>query len=703
MEVAVLASLLGLGFAVSKLGGGDNSKKNTNGSKINIKPKKINQTLKNIEGFAPAARGSDKDPLTNTPKGASVVGRPSELDQMYSYPNGKLYPSEPNPGPYGNAFGYASQNSAVLPDSAKLGKSLENFGNYSDMSGRNNQGSLISSKFPEPVSIDSNVPMVEFRSDNIESSPNYVKGDYVISPLSGQKIPSKDYRHNNMQPFFGGSVKQNISSQANQSRLDAYTGSGSTQIAKREVENMFQNAQAPYGNPFGMENQTEFFQSRIVDPNQRNGERPFEQVKVGSGIGEDYGFLGKGGFQQLEVNDVMRGAMKTDVTRTVDNPKLTYKGVLVPGKHFIGASPDSNTYGEVRKYKPDTFYIDHEGERLFTTNGEYIAETVRPVQVMPFTSRSETTSELVGTPVSTDYEANYVAGSYRNPMTQQYGGAGYRNANLETYYTKDVGSSQADYGRSSYENKPNEREFTSERVMGLNVVPAETGLVQTHPADDARPTRRSETVGNPRLTGNGNLYDDKAPAITVWDPQDIARTTVKETTIYLDRPGIASSGAAPNRLKVYDPDDIARPTQKAQLSNHNWTGPGISASKDGMDTQFAYNMRTNPNKEVIARGRKPIAGSGGLAIFTGEIHQTTKKLDTDSINDRPNAVNRAAIQITPGVGDIGRLEYRVPLKLDVSRERNTQDIVQAVDNNPLQQSLHKNAAHDSELLKELGF
>lgn len=696
----MLASLLGLGFAVSKLGGGTASAKNgkNRGDVVKVKQPKMSgradggggiftlgQAAKTVEGFIPVARGPDRDPLTNTPKGGSAVGFSPELDQMYKYPNGQLYPSEPNPGPHGSAFGYAAQKPARLPDSAKLG------------------GSALSSHLPEPQPIDSNVPMVELRSDGVETNPNYLAGDFVVSPLSGQKIPTKEFRHNNMQPFFGGSVKQNISAQANQSRLDAYTGGGSTQIAKREVENMFQNAQAPYGNPFGMENQTEFFQSRVVDPNVRNGERPFEPVNVGSGIGEDYGFLGKGGFQQMEVNEVMRGAMKTNVTRTADNPQLTYKGVMVPGKHFVGTAPDSKTYGEVRKYKPDTFYIDEGGERLFTTNGEYIAETARSVQVMPFTSRSETTSELVGTPVSTDYEANYVAGAYRNPMSQQYGGAGFRNANLETYYTKDMDSPEADYGKSSYENKANERDQTSQRVMGLNLVPADTGLVQAHPGDDARPTRRSETVGNPRLAGTGNLYDDKAPAITVWDPQDVARTTVKESTIYLDRPGIAASGSAPNRLKVYDPDDIARPTQKSQLSNHNWTGPSLSASKDGMDTQFAYNMRTNPNKEVIARGRKPIAGSGGLAVFTGEIHQTTKRLDTDSINDRANAVNRTAIEVTPGVGDIGRMEYRVPLKLDVSRERNTYDVVQAVDDNPLQQSLHKNAVHDSELLKELGF
>jgi hypothetical protein len=67
-----------------------------------------------------------------------------------------------------------------------------------------------------------------------------------------------------MQPFFGGRIKQNIAPQANTSRLDSYNGNGSTQIKKREVENMFETSRAPYGNPFGMEDNTDFFQSRIA-------------------------------------------------------------------------------------------------------------------------------------------------------------------------------------------------------------------------------------------------------------------------------------------------------------------------------------------------------------------------------------------------------------------------------------------------------
>ena len=660
MEILTLSGLLAIGYAISK----------ANKPEGFVPKDKERPLLVKKEGFMPAARGPNNDPLTLAPKGSSAIGFGPELDMMYKMPNGQTYTSEPGQGPYGTAFGYASNKPPYAPG-------------------------YTPGTQPAPSPIDSNIPMTEYRSDNTEAYPNYIDSDYVTSPLSGQKIPSNEFKHNNMQPFFGGRMKQNMAPNANISKLDAYNGNGSTQMKKREVENMFETSRAPYGNPYGMEDNTDFFQSRMDAPIARNGERPFEPTRVGAGIGEKFGFSGKGGFQQMEINEIMRPKDTNDI-RVLSNPKETYDTPVIPGSRFVTKSSDDA--GEVRKYKPDTFYIDESGERFFVTTGDLIKETTRSVQILPHTTRPETSVEYEGIAASQDFAESYVTGSYRMPMNQQYGGAGYRNADMTTYYTKNLGG-EADYGKSSIEIRPNERNETSERVMAFNTVPADNGLVTTHFTDDARPTRRGETTGNIRMTGTPISYVE-APAITIWDPKDIARTTVKETTIYLDRPGVASAASAPTRLKVYDPDDIAKPTQKAQLSNNlAWTGPGGGAWGDSMDVTSAYNMRTNPNKEQIARGRKPIAGSGGVAVFKGDPgRQTTHKLDTDIINDRALSINRS-MDITPGVGDIGRVEYRVPLKLDVSRERNQYSSIESVDNNPLMQSLRKNAELDEQALR----
>jgi hypothetical protein len=95
-------------------------------------------------------------------------------------------------------------------------------------------------------------------------------------------------------------------------------------------------------------------------------------------------------------------------------------------------------------------------------------------------------------------------------------------------------------------------------------------------------------------------------------------------------------------------------------------------------------------------------GNGGsLAVFDGNIHQTTRKLDADIVNSRANAVNRT-VGMTTGVGDIGMVRPRAALKLDVSRARNMADTVAAVQANPLMatQDLGRNAEHDEALLQE---
>jgi len=367
---------------------------------------------------------------------------------------------------------------------------------------------------------------------------------------------------------------------------------------------------------------------------------------------------------------------------------------MVPGKHFVGGAMDSP--GEVRKYRPDRFYIDESNERAIAGPATIHKESSRPIQVLPETTRASTSTENFGTPQGQDTYQSYVAGAYKTPMGQQFGGAGFRNADMSTYSTKNTDSPEADYGRSGYENRPNERATTNKRNMGLNLAPADTGQVTTRYTDNARPTRRAEMESGTGSQEFGHAYGSVG-AVTVWDPNDVARTTVKETTINLNWFGPGESGAVPNKLKVYDPNDIARPTQKAQLSQREYTGSGYNPGRGIMNEDFAYNMRLNPNKQQIAKGRKPIAGNGSVATFYGTVNQRAKKLTADDVNNRANAVNRVE-GLPPGQGDIGEMKYRVPLNLDVSAERLTPDIVAGTNNNPLQQSLAKNAALDAAYL-----
>lgn len=687
MEAAALLLLIGAGFAVAKtagpspkLGKADPRLRGSQLLKEGFETKQLVVNPQNPTDPYGNPRPLPPDSfLMNTPKGAAARGNGAELDLMYRTSNGQSYPSEPHPGPYyGKQTDFATMT-ADLP--------------------------LSGSPMPEsPAAVR---PSVAMNPTGVEKNPDYGTG-FVTSELTGERMPSKDFTHNNMVPFFGGRIKQNVAADTNTSILDAYNGTGSTDLRKKEVETMFNTGQTPYGNPFGMEDNTDFFQERLSSDvgqlRRRNNERPFEPTRVASALDEKFGLTGKGGFQQLEINEIMKKAMPTtEKLRVADNPKLTYKQPVVPGQRFVTAGPDNP--GEVRKYKPDTFYIDEAGERFIGAFAEeHQAETTRPIQVYKFVTRPETSSEFIGPAASQEFGETYVSGEYRMPMAQQYGGAGYRNADMTGYYTNDVDQPEADYGRSSIEIRPNERLGTQDRVMGLNLAPADNQLVSVHYTDSARPTNRAETVGNIRQTGTPTGYANGAPAVTVWDPSDVARTTVKETTIEWGNLGlgIASAAAQPTKLKVYDPDDIARPTQKAQISaKSEYFGAGNAVRKDFTSHEAAYNMRLNPNKEQVAKGRKPIAGNGGMALVNEDPgKQTSKKLDADIINDRELRINSVS-GLPPGSADIGQVKYRNPLKLDVSLERNQPAIVSAVENNPLQQSLRRNAEHDQRVLEEV--
>lgn len=658
--VVALLGLSGLGYLVTKAT--DNQQQQ--------QQKKEGFTTSQTRARSDIPRGPPGSPLVENEKGAVAKGFGPELDMMYKTPGGHRYPSEPNP-----------ESMQGLP--------------YMFASEKGQAGG------PEgvPVASRANFAAIQLNSAGYEAGTGLggsgVGGGFVKSDLTGETIPADKFTHANMVPFFGGRMKQNVDSGANTSRLDMFTGAGTTQISKKEIEPMFDYMNTPFGNPFGMEDNTDFVQSRIELPRNRKGERPFEPTRVAPAVGEGYGITGKGGFQQLEVNEyMMKNIKRTDDLRVADKPKLSYEGVAVPGAHFIGKA--SEEPGEVRKYRPDRFYVDETGERFFVTNGEIVKETARSIQVMRDVTRPETSVEYTGIAGQAEGGDSYVSGTYRTPMTQQYAGTPYRNANMTEYYTPYVDSPEADYGKKSIEIRPNERYFTGERVMGLNLVPAEAGATTVHYVDPSRPTRRSEIIGNIRQTGTAVGYAGGAPSITVWDPEDVARTTVKEGTVEWNRFGIAASGSGPNKLKVYDPDDIARPTQKAQLSQREYFGSAGSYAQDLTSHVAAYNMRTNPNKEQIAKGRKPVAGNGNVAIFTGEINQRSKKINADYINDRVPAVNRVE-GLPPGAGDLGDVRFRVPLKLDVSMERNQREMIGAVQNNPLMatQSLHRNANLDA--------
>ena len=645
MEVAAFAGLAGIGYALSRLTGKKEEPFTTQGQTFQQFLKPESQTV--------ARKAMPGTPYDYTAQGATYQTSPSgrqastaELDMHYQTPGGNSYSSEPSPGPYGMPVSYASQTPRSGP-------------------GLN--------------TIEDETAQIKYSSVG-DSSATYLDDDYVSS-LTGERMNRSDFKHGNMQPFYKGrQPHQNMRSNAFESQLDTLNGSGYTQIKKQEVETFF-DTQKPFGNPNGMEAITDFMASRVEAPRNRSGEKPFEPTRVGPGVDEGYGSTGSGGFQQFEVNEVIKRAAQSnlDIYRTADNAKSSYYNPVISGAHMIGKASDNP--GEVHKNRPDTFYINENNERAFTGPATIFKETNRSIQVLPDTNRQETTVENFGNATSQDTYTGYTTGSYRVPNTNSYESSGFRNADMNGYYTPYVDGKEADYGRSSYENRPNERTATGSRTMAINLKPAESGQVITPYVDDARPTRRIETEQASRQLGHATGYAGGAPSVTVWDPNDIARTTVKETTSKWDYFGNASAANQPNKLKVYDPADIPRNTQKNQLSNNSYYGNGTNEGQAIYNDEAARAMRLNVNKENGVKMRKPIAGNGGMQVFQANVNPNFKKIYTDSYNNRSFVANRS-VETGPGINDMGTIKFRAPLRLDMSADRFDRSMVSALASNP---------------------
>ena len=114
-----------------------------------------------------------------------------------------------------------------------------------------------------------------------------------------------NFRHNNMQPFFGSKVKGKMGDENHESILDGLTGLGSQQIEKQEQAPLFKpSSDAAFIN--GAPNQNEFFRSRINESLIRNNTKPWEEESVAPGLNKGYNSNGGDGFNNgMEHRDLM--------------------------------------------------------------------------------------------------------------------------------------------------------------------------------------------------------------------------------------------------------------------------------------------------------------------------------------------------------------------------------------------------------------
>ena len=420
----------------------------------------------------------------------------------------------------------------------------------------------------DDILIDKNTPDKEIDYNLVKNNRSIPEsGGFNGISLTGDPISPTKFTHNNMVPFFGGGVKQNLDEFSTRGIFENFTGTQDNYQKKQEMGLLFE-PQKNMANVYGTGSLDGFMLDRYYVSNIRSNETPIEKVYVGPGLNQGFTNEGSGGFQQADAQDYSM-PKTTDETRVKTNPKISYYGRVVSGQKI--AKPGK--IGTLYKNRPDTFYVQ-EPDRYLTTTGQVIAPEQRPCIVTRYTNRKTTELKTrTGSAAPTNGTVAQVRSKYKISNKVTYTDDGPRNADSTGQWSILNLLGLSDYGKQSIKIRNNKRVLNNENdkelVMNFKS-PIEKGVTRSQ--QKLKYTRKNNFIKNNRP--NGNFQGIKKSKI--YDPNDLPRATIKETNIHNNHSGQISSAMSPKGV-VYDPNDLARATIKETNIHNKHSGQLSSA------------------------------------------------------------------------------------------------------------------------------
>jgi len=492
-----------------------------------------------------------------------------------------------------------------------------------------------------------------------------------ITSLTGEKINTDNFKHNNMVPFFGAKLPRQPNF-TNNSVLDNMQGSGTEFISKTEQAPLFkpeENLHWANGAP----NMSEFYESRVNPGMKMSNIKPWEEERVGPGLDKGFSNKGSNGFNAgMEARNKWL-PYNVDQLRVATNPKVTY-GLGGHEGPAINKVTNVGIEGKVEKYLPDTYYINGP-DRYFTTTGLEKGQTSRPIEVDRFTHRAETKQEYFGSGgQAPNGSANQAPHNYQESTRINLG-------QLPLSHGHARGQNQPtenDYGKLGHSVLPNNRTTTKHEVNHGGV----SGIIKATIApllDILRPTRKENVIGNLRPTGDISM---PVSSSYVVNPADRTRTTTKETTQYAP---IDYSNIGRNKDNGYIINE------QQPIFNQRDTTTDIQYMGNAGNTQFtgnaqtydaAYNARTNATKEKVNIARTNVGNTNQL---NSNINMSINRLDSDRNNNRTFFASGAPSQI-PSLDTFGQFNANQSLNNNMM-DRIQPDILTAFKENPYTQSL----------------
>ena len=586
MELAIASGLAGLGYLMSQ--------NNNNNRKEN----------ENITSLSENNRPNTNDPTSNdmVKKAKSRLKRESEKRWKKSRTpkETKIIPANYNINIENGEFIAPNSNDNSLNEYAK---------NYQQNTTFDNE---FQQSFDNEVNNNNN-------NNNVEGFNSNHNSEFIASaadPSINSVNPNNT--HNNMVPFFGGSIKQNTRIDQHQTTLDLFTGSEFMKPPKKEVEAMFV-PEKDVNNVNGLKESFNSDRERYIQSNYQNGIKPFQPVRVGRGMNQGVTSAPSGGF-----HDTYRPPVKS-VDELRVNKKVTYEGRLNPVKSAV---TNRGKNGEVFKNRPEKFY--HKGEdHLFKGPGAYTKEKRRGKILLKDQNR-KVFKTIQGGAEPAGVKKQETRPEVQKDRKVHLCGPGKRNLAASGKWTTKKGEvDPSDYGKSGHKSYPNERQVTEKRVVRNNLKP-EVEKPTVHLEDKPKVTRKQNYTTYSRK-GNAKLRGTQEHTLPLTQK---TRTTLKETLIHDDRTG-EMVPQRPSKIQTHDPDSKARTTIRETTENFNVRSNLKAKGTQSHQSYYTDTARTTIKETAIHDTR------------TGNVNTSEKKSSAQSYNPEEWKAKTTMRQVFP--------------------------------------------------------
>lgn len=424
-----------------------------------------------------------------------------------------------------------------------------------------------------------------------------------------------EYGHNNMEPFFGSSIKQNLDPYANRSRLEAFTGTEPVFKHKKEAKRFFPLERNPYVNGIPVQKNREL--DRYKPALDKNNVIPFEQIKVAPGLNKEM----SDPTSNIGFHETYRPRYKT-VNELRVNPKLSYRG-RTAGEKFYTAPGREMEKPVISRQPVDVSYSMFDEDKGSSSTGKArgavhnaLAGTGGKQQVLDQKSivlklaeRDQYGHRIA--PLHGHGDGSHTARKQKTGLfdtakqttktTTEYNV--YQRINPSAGDNDKQGSWQP-FDEAKHITKESTEKNPYERINPGAGDNNKKGIAYDSEKWKAKNTIKQQTENN--IYSHINAAQQGSDKHKVYDPENWkARTTIRETTG--DRyyaPIVAASNRPQGVTHIFDG---AKTTIKEQTYVEDYMG--IHGNGDGANNQTSrenmYNAEINALKELTLPGRMP--------------------------------------------------------------------------------------------------